>query len=98
VICRTASLVSSKEYPMSERKAFVGLVPTIFVNRYYVSVTPSVTRITFCDQPPLDEITPHTWIVMLTADAVALANLIKKLTDDNRRDYPESYGLDRTSP
>jgi hypothetical protein len=76
---------------VSESKGFVGFVPSTFANRFYVSVTPTITRITFCDLTPDGNETPHTGMVMATTDALALANLIKQLSDDNRKQHPELY-------
>jgi hypothetical protein len=72
---------------MSERKEFV---PALYANRFLVSVNPNITRITFVEQISQED-KPHTAIVMVTSDALALANLIKELSDENRKQHPELY-------
>jgi hypothetical protein len=81
---------------MSERTEFVSFVPAIFSNRFSVSVSPTITRITFSDQASVEE-KPHTGIVMATADALSLAKLIQTLSDENRKQHPELYRTVGTS-
>jgi hypothetical protein len=78
---------------MSESKEFVGFVPSAFANRFYVSVSPTITRITFCDTTPDGNETPHTGMVMTTTDALTLANLIKQLSDENRKQPTPHKGM-----
>ena len=72
---------------MSESKEFV---PALYANRFLVTVNPNITRITFVEQISQED-NPHTAIVMVTSDALALANLIKELSDENRKQHPELY-------
>jgi len=66
-------------------------VPSIFSNRFYVTLNPTFTRITFADQRVTQDEVAHTGIVLTTTDALALANLILKMSADNRAAHPDLY-------
>jgi hypothetical protein len=73
---------------MSESKEFV---PAVFANRFFVKLNPAVTKITFAGQTLTGEEIPHTGVVLITTDAVELANLILKMLADNKAANPQLY-------
>jgi hypothetical protein len=73
---------------MSESKEFV---PAVFSNRFFVKLNPAVTKITFADQTTTNEEIAHTGVVLLTSDAVELANLILRIFEENKTANPQLY-------
>jgi hypothetical protein len=58
--------------------------PAIFVNRFQVSVSPSITRILFLESHGAGLEAPRTAFAMTTADAEELGALLIRLIRENR--------------